>query len=998
MKKIVLFTILLISFYHLSSQRTGALEDKSRIYNSALELYDKELFNAAISVFQDYLPYATDPVNKSDVEYYVASCKLKLLHENAIANMKDFIERYPTSRKINNANFDIGDYYFNTGSFKKALTFYKEVEDFGLSQEDKNRLAYRRGYCYFKAKKYDEAKANFLPLTQTENKYQNDALYYYGYVCYMNKDYKQALSSFKKIEDKGYESVKLYIAEILYFQDEYQKSIDYIIGKDFKELNTNRDMLLGKNYYRLKNYEKAQEYFDKSNYNIADLSDAEAYEIGYTYYINRSCTRSAELFEKIANRGNALAQSASYNLADCYMKVDKRQNAFNAFYEAQRLNFDKNIQESSMFHYAKLAEELQYNNKAISAYQKFIELFPKSKNLNEVKRNLAELLLNSNDYKTAIEVLEDMPSKDEQTKELYQKVLFLRGQELFLQKEYSESEKKFKEAIAQRMNASTTAQCNFWLGEIEFKKDKMENARNYYQKFLETAESKKFKYYPDAIYSLGYTFFNEKKYKEAATYFERYKNQVGFTLPQDMFYDATLRLGDSYFATSQYNLALDAYSYVISNRAAGSDYAMYQQGMIYGIQNKYNNKITILKKISKDFPNSPFIPDAIFQTASVYAEQDNDVEAERNFSYLISDYPNCKYIKECYLALGQIYVRQNKTQQAIDEFKYVAKNYPGTSEARDAIRNVEVLSKKNGQVKEYLEWVKTLPNSNVTFGKEDSLYYDAAYSKYLKGDCNGATKDFEDYLKNFARGFFIYESRFYAADCYRSMKNSTKEIEHLSFISEGPNSQFKVDATARLCTIYTQQKNCETGLKYFEILELIGNNNTLIKQSLIGQVRCNNQLGNRLKAKENAEKLLKFEAISNDEKGECNNTLGKYYLHDSLYKSAKTFFYRSTKQQDVHGAEGKYYLSYILLMQDSLDKCRKSIVEFNNQYSNYDFWLDKTFLLLADYYIKKKDLFQAKATLNSIIESSQFDEIVQQAKQKLEAIEPKNQNDFKGED
>src|SRR6187401_2665983 len=117
-KKHLLFCIFAMVASLGYSQKTAANEDKIKLYNTALELYDKQLYNAAISNFNDYLPYATDAVNISDVEYYIASCKLKLMHNNALANMLDFIERYPQSRKVNNANLEIGDYYFNIAKFK----------------------------------------------------------------------------------------------------------------------------------------------------------------------------------------------------------------------------------------------------------------------------------------------------------------------------------------------------------------------------------------------------------------------------------------------------------------------------------------------------------------------------------------------------------------------------------------------------------------------------------------------------------------------------------------------------------------------------------------------------------------------------------------------------------------------------------------------------------------------------------------------------------------
>ncbi len=634
-KKYITVILFLLTFSLGFSQKTAANEDRIKLYNTALELYDKQLYNAAITNFNEYLPYASDAVNASDVEYYIASCKLKLMHNNALVNMLDFIERFPQSRKVNNANLEVGDYYFNISKFKNALTYYKKVETTGLTRDESDKFNYRKGYCFFKSGKYKEAREAFYPLTTSDNPYKDEATYYFGYICYMDKDYKQALSAFRKVEDKGIEAVKLYIAEIYYLENEYQKAIDYAQGKDFGPLNTNRDLLLGKCYYRLDNFEKAQSYFEASNYKIENLNDAEAFEIGYTYYRNKSCAKSSILFEKVANNGNAMAQSASYHLGDCYLKVGKKQNAFNAFYEAQRSEFDKGMQEESMFIYAKLAHELQYPSKAIATYQKFNEMFPKSVYIKEAHKNLATLLYTSNDYKAAVTIMDGMEISDESTKELYQKILFLRGQELFNQKDFAGAAALFNKSIANKVDVGIYGECNFWLGEIEYKNGKNDVARMYYQKFLENVESKKTKYYPDALYGTGYTYFNQQKYPEAANYFNKYKVSVGYTLPENMFYDATLRLGDCYFAANNYNEALDAYAYIVSNKKTGADYAMFQQGMIYGIQKKKMNKINVMKKISRDFPTSLYIPDAIFETANEYNELDNYIEAERQFKYLI---------------------------------------------------------------------------------------------------------------------------------------------------------------------------------------------------------------------------------------------------------------------------------------------------------------------------------------------------------------------------
>lgn len=51
---------------------------------------------------------------------------------------------------------------------------------------------------------------------------------------------------------------------------------------------------------------------------------------------------------------------------------------------------------------------------------------------------------------------------------------------------------------------------------------------------------------------------------------------------------------------------------------------------------------------------------------------------------------------------------------------------------------------------------------------------------------------------------------------------------------------------------------------------------------------------------------------------------------------------------------------------------------------NYDYWVAKTYILLADNYVRLKDNFQAKATLQSIIDNYKGkDDILPTARQKM---------------
>ena len=64
----------------------------------------------------------------------------------------------------------------------------------------------------------------------------------------------------------------------------------------------------------------------------------------------------------------------------------------------------------------------------------------------------------------------------------------------------------------------------------------------------------------------------------------------------------------------------------------------------------------------------------------------------------------------------------------------------------------------------------------------------------------------------------------------------------------------------------------------------------------------------------------------------------------------------------------------------------KLIFEVINLVPSYDYWIAKSFILLADVYVKTNNEFQAKHTLQSIIDNYDGADLVTIAHEKLNAI------------
>ena len=86
------------------------------------------------------------------------------------------------------------------------------------------------------------------------------------------------------------------------------------------------------------------------------------------------------------------------------------------------------------------------------------------------------------------------------------------------------------------------------------------------------------------------------------------------------------------------------------------------------------------------------------------------------------------------------------------------------------------------------------------------------------------------------------------------------------------------------------------------------------------------------------------------------------------------------------GAEAQYHVAYIQYLRSEHEASEKTIFELNNRVPSYDYWVAKGFILLADNYVQIDNTFQAKATLQSIIDNNDNDELIKLAQSKLDKI------------
>src|SRR6202012_3815720 len=386
-------------------------------------------------------------VRKENSQYYEGMCALNLGNDDAESMFLRFIKEHPENPLAKLAYFQIGKSYFKQQKYTEALTWFDKVDAGDLGGSENVEFKYRKGYAYFATNDYKNAQLLFAEVKVKHSPYTEDATYYFAYIAYLNKDYHLALVNFERLKNsKKYEDSYPYYITAVYFLDKrYADLLAYaipIINSTHQQHETEMLRIIGASYFAKSDYDNAVRYYSRFQEEDGGKTQntQDSYEIGYTYYKVGNNGKAATELEKLVEGQDIYSQYGNYTLGDVFLKMNNKQSARNAFLVASKLNFDVKIQEDALYQYAKLSYELDFNSAALGATRLYLKNYPHSGRKEEVQILLGEELLNSHNYKEAVDILEPIQNKSESARIAYQKVTYYRGLEFY-------NERAFENAI-----------------------------------------------------------------------------------------------------------------------------------------------------------------------------------------------------------------------------------------------------------------------------------------------------------------------------------------------------------------------------------------------------------------------------------------------------------------------------------------------------------------------------------------------------------------------
>ena len=959
-----------------------------------LELFDKQLFSASLYDNSRLLNQNLTSEQQKSAELYRAMSALQLESPDGPGLMKSYIYDHGNHPTVTTAGLYLGDHFFYKKNYREAVDGYALVKVNGLSEANQADVFFKQGYSYFQLKDYGQA-APFLDQAKVLNQpISTDAYYYSGFIAMESGNNAKAIIDLQEAAKSSFYSTKVpYLISALYYQEgNYDQVISYAEPLLASGQNLDRKetihLYLAEAYYAKRDFAKAANNYDAFiNSKKGTLSRDEVYKAGISFFESGNYQRATDYLKVSASATDEIGQSSSYYLGHAYLKLENYQFATTSFQAASKSNFNKQIQEESLFNFAKTNLQKGSFQVAITALDEYLETYPSGKNREEAETLLSEALINSSDYLRAIDQMDKIRNKSPRIQAAYQKVAYYQAMVYYRDQKNKQALALLDKSQAFPSDRDLLLETHFWKGEINTADGNLAQAIRSYEAVRGMNPATSHPFLIKTHYGLGYAYFNSQNYSKAEEQFGLYTEKLRSTSEKQNYDDALLRLGDCQYVQKKFGDAASTFQRAISESTAGIDYAYYRLAVVQNFQSRNNEALSQLDRLISGFSSSLYIEDAMFLRGQIYLEEVRYKEASSAFSDLINGRPNSPFVPFALEGRAVSNFSQQNYDQTIADYKSILDKHPNAQNSETALKGLQETLALQGRSAEFGDYLAKYKSSNPGGGNVQSLEFEAAKSLYLDKNYAQAARAFESYLRSYPQSAQRPDALYFAGDAFLQAGDQERGLSYFRMLEKEPASPQRVRAMFKIGQIELENKNYAAAIPYLETASQNARNKVEEAEAVQGLMIANFAIRKYQQSITFAEKLMTLDGFIPESTPTALLTKAKAQRELNQKAQAEVTLENLAKDhKTVQGAEGLYLLAFSLQEKGDVAKSNEIIFDNSGPFADFDFWYGKMFLLLADNYLKTGEDFQAKATLESIVERSTNPEIKAEAQAKLKNL------------
>lgn len=933
--------------------------------------------------------------NAAGSDAYNILSAIRLNVPNSLELIEEFREGNPESPLITQMYFYHAVNMFDSEKYNSAAAMFEKIGNRELYREQQDEFNFRKGYCYMRTGNIAEALRCFnRVLNDNNSQFVYPALYYCGYLNYIDRNFKEAIPYFERAKrDSRYALLsKYHIVESRFMLKDYGYVIENgpevyeSIENDYK---ANVARIMSEAYYALHRPEEAKYYFELYSLAGGNMSEKDIFYSGMIHYSLNNHISAKDAFSQIASSADSLGQSAAYHLGQCYIQLKNKHKAQEAFKTAATSDFDPAIKEDAYFNYAKLTFDLYRDVAPFNEYlSKFSGTTVKS---DELHNYMATSFLMNGNYDDAITALNSINNRTDAVVMNLQKAAFFRGIQLVKSGAYSKAAEYFSNSLRNgNYNSNLKNLASFWLAECYYRSDRFSKSLEILRQLGKNSQFRSSAEYPLSKFNIAYSLFKMEQYREAISEFENYISMPGSD--RELATESKIRIADSYYMLRDYAKSAEIYEQATADEGFNTLYPGIQGALCYGLTGNYEKKTSLLQEIVKpENEKSPLYNQALYELGRTYIRNVEDEKAEPLFKKLLTAHSDSSYYYKSLLELGMIKANRKEYDGAIEYYKRIVTEKPVSDEAQSALAGIENIYQIQNKPDEFLKYLDSMGLSETkTEGERETMLFNSAEQIYLSNNHKEALDALLSFVKRYPDGIKSPYAYFYIAECYSALSKPEKAADYYHKVMETGDSSFAELATLKYGEFsYKLERFHEAAMVYETLgnIAVIENNKV---EAVMGKMKSYFGCKEYDNSLDNAYTLLKMTNIPSE-----YTMLAKYYAaKDNLAlgnREKASIFLRelAADPSKEEGSEAAYLLILDAYDTGNFTEVEEMTFKLSEGGKAAQYWLAKSFIVLGDSYAERDNYAQAEATFNSILDnykSQHSDEIKALVKSRIEKL------------
>lgn len=911
-----------------------------------------------------------------EASFLRATAALRERDSDAPALLDAFVLRYPESPRAIRASMAAADWYFAARDYAVALRRYSEIDASGLNDTDAAALRYRRAYCHLLMADYSQASQGFETVSRSPaaGEYGPASVFYLGYIAYRSGNYDEAMRRFKAVasDPEAGGAAETYMAQIYYSKSDYESALAAArkaLRSPLAAFHPEARRIAGESLYNLGRRDEAIPLLWVYAQAVESPAPGALYILGTDEYQSGHYPEAVSLLNRVASDPSAMGQSASLFLGQAYLKTGNNRAAILAFERAMDSSYDPSIAETAAYNHAVAGIDGAHAPFAssVTALENFLNRYPDSNHAPEVEEYIVNGYMTDRNYEAALASLDRLRHPSDRIRAARQRLVYALGAREYGEGKYQSALNHFKEAAIHSSapyDADMARSSRLWQGITELALDRNREAAATLRAYV-AAAPRTDDDLPSALYNLGYALWREEDYTAAADAFGPVA--ANSAVAPRLRSDSYARMADALYHAGDYAGAAATYAEAVALNPDAADYALFQEGIMKGLQRDHSAKIAILDDFALRFPTSALRPEALLEKAESQVALGDTDGAIATYETLTGLYPAASAARQGLLRMAVTRVNAGDTDRAISDYKSLVEAYPTSAEARMAIDDLKRIYTDRGDVAPLASWLASVSDAPALDSSElDALAFAAAEKEYMESD---RTDRLAAYLKDYPEGGSYPRALYYMAEAAALDNNYPQAYSYAeTLLSRYPDSDAAPDALLIRADAEAAQGKTEAALVSYTDLEERAANVAQLTRARLGRLRAATDLNRPDVALEAADRILASTASGSADRNEVllarGLALDRLGRHDEAYAQWDELI--ATAPDDISSARASVARASSMLKEGRTADAHKAIDDFINSNPPSQYWLARGFIVLSDILRAEGNDFEAEEYLRSL--------------------------------